>query len=644
MLSLNSARRFGRRIRSLSVAVWLAALALSTTARAADQTAIIKAVIVDGTGAEPFRGTVLINGDLIEAVGPDIPVPSDAHVIDANGKTLIPGLFDLHTHLPYAASRGLSGDWGKNLKAYLYCGVTTVVDFGSYPETFAPMRRLLNAGVVEGPRVHLAARITTPAGHGIEGGRGDFFSTVVTTPAEARAAVARLLPYRPDAVKVFTDGWRYGFAPEMTSMNEETLRAGVEASHDAGLRVLTHTVTVERSKIAARAGVDVIAHGSGDRPADQEWIDLLNANSVTYVPTLAVYHLRGSDLLTPLLRAVLDPAVREAAEPPLSPPTLLSRLVRPYQVSGNGEGNARARRWSHLVDNNRKLKAGGVRFAAGTDAGVARAYHGWSTLRELRLLVYAGLTPLEAIAAATGNSARALRVDDERGTITAGKSADLVLVAGSPHRHIADIEKVERVFLGGGEVDRRALASAIQSADPTPIPARPVGPLLDDFEKPNRHSAIGTRWVNRTERGPNPSRSLFTRIRRPDGGHALSITARMSDARRPFVSADLPLLPGAVEPADARGYRGIEFEARGEGEYRFIVATRHIRDYDYYESRFEADAAWKRVRIDFEQLRQPKAQRPVPWKGDDLTKLLFELRRDPGQAAWLELDNLRFYK
>ena len=118
----------------------------------------------------------------------------------------------------------------------------------------------------------------------------------------------------------------------------------------------------------------------------------------------------------------------------------------------------------------------------------------------------------------------------------------------------------------------------------------------------------------------------------------------MSHAEKAFVSADLPLLPGAVEPADARGYRGIEFEARGEGDYRFIVATRRVRDYDYYESGFGADAAWKVVRIPFEDLQQPKARHPVPWTGDDLTKLLFELRRESGQAAWLELDNLRLYE
>ena len=131
--------------------------------------AIVGATVVDGTGREPAAATVLIRGDRIAVVGSNVPIPDGARVIRAEGQTLIPGLFDLHTHLPYATARGVTGDWPKNLKAYLYCGVTSVVDFGTYPETFEPMRRLVGSGAVESPRLHLAARMTTPGGHGGEG-------------------------------------------------------------------------------------------------------------------------------------------------------------------------------------------------------------------------------------------------------------------------------------------------------------------------------------------------------------------------------------------------------------------------------------------------------------------------------------------
>src|SRR5205085_4551644 len=120
-----------------------------------------------------------------------LTVPPGARVIKADGLTLLPGLFDLHTHLPYSSAVGLAGDWPKNLKAYLYCGVTSVVDFGTYAETFEPMRRLIKTGVVVAPRLHLAVRMTSPQGHGAEGGRGDLFSLEVRTPREARAAVKR---------------------------------------------------------------------------------------------------------------------------------------------------------------------------------------------------------------------------------------------------------------------------------------------------------------------------------------------------------------------------------------------------------------------------------------------------------------------
>jgi imidazolonepropionase-like amidohydrolase len=243
---------------------------LQAAAAQPEAVAIRGARVIDGTGTPAQAATVLIRGSRIEAVGADVAIPPGARIVEAAGETLIPGLFDLHTHLAASAVTGVGADWGKNLKAYLACGVTFVDDFSVYGEMFAPMRRLLAAATVQGPRVNLAARVGTPAGHGTEGGWGDFMTLETSTAEQAHAAMRTLLAYRPDVIKVFTDGWRYGTAPNLTSMNLETLRAIVEDAHAAGIKVLTHTVTLEGAKTAARAGVDVLAHGIGDAAADQD--------------------------------------------------------------------------------------------------------------------------------------------------------------------------------------------------------------------------------------------------------------------------------------------------------------------------------------------------------------------------------------
>ena len=648
--------------------------------------AVVGATVVDGTGAEAFAGTVVVRGGRIAAVGRDAEIPAGARVIRAEGHTLLPGLFDLHTHLPYATAPGVVADWPKNLKAYLYCGVTSVVDFGTYPETFEPMRRLVASGATPGPRIHFAARLTTPGGHGAEGGRGDFFTIEVQTPREARAAVRRLLRYRPDVIKVFHDGWRYGTAPEMTSMNEETLAALCEEAHAHGLKVMTHTVTLERAKQAARAGVDVLVHGVGDREADEELAGLLKSKGTTYVSTLAVYEPRGRDILSPLLSAVLEPVVREAINPPLAPPRGEDLPAGPNAVipttppaetnSTNERANPttarqesapqpspretaqpsqrelRARRWRHLLHNVSALDRAGARLGAGTDAGVTGTHHGWATLRELRLLVAGGLTPLEALTAATGASARALGVESDRGTVAPGKLADLLLVEGEPHRRIEDVERVSRVFLGGRELDRARLARDIASAELTPLAALAVPEKVDDFESVPDASAepfalrsrLGTLWVNSTDPGHDHSQILFGRTLRRRDNHALSVIGRMSTAERPYVRVAVPLSRGGVEPVDARAYEGVRFDARGDGEYRLLVPTRAARDGAFYQARFRATAEWRAVKIEFEDLRQLETTRPTPWTGADLLTLVFEIERRPAETGWLELDNIRFYR
>ncbi len=229
------------------------------------------------------------------------------------------------------------------------------------------------------------------------------------TPREARNARCRIAPYRPDLLKVFTDGWRYGVDPDMTSMDGETPRALVDEAHRHGLRVISHTVTVRRAREAARAGVDIIGHGIGDGVLDAETLGLMLSNGTGYVQTLAVYEPRGDK-------------------------------VHP----------ARQRRWAHLMANCSLARQAGVLAGAGTDAGMPGTPHGESSLHELELMVRCGFSPLEAITAATSRSAALLGLGD-RGVIEPGRLADLVLVEGRPHERIEDLRRIRRVCPGAGK-------------------------------------------------------------------------------------------------------------------------------------------------------------------------------------------------
>lgn len=567
----------------------LLALFLLPAALLAQRLAITGALVLDGSGAAPRRMTVLIDGDRITAAAENAAIPPGTQTLNAAGHTLLPGLFDLHTHL-LATGGAKDVDWPKALKLYLAHGVTTVVDLSTYPEQFEPMRRLLAAGL-EAPRVLMAARFTTPLGHGMEGGRGDFHTQLALTPREARNAVRRIAPYKPDLLKVFTDGWRYGVDPDMTSMDEETLRALVDEAHKLGLKVVTHTVTVRRAREAARAGVDIINHGIGDGVLDPETVGQILASKTGYVQTLAVYEPRGAK-------------------------------VHP----------ARQRRWAHLMANCALARASGFAAGAGTDAGMPGTPHGESTLRELELMVSCGFTPAEAIAAATSASARLLGAED-RGRIQPGMLADLVLVEGNPAERIGDIRRVKRVWLGGREVNREPLLAAIARPGPSPLPlnggAAPA--LLDDFESENGRSRLDTLWLNRTDAGLDFTRMSYQRAWRDSGDHCLTVLAEMSDKDRPLAAMVLPLSKGAVLPVDLSPWRGVEFEARGGGAYQLLLRWRGGEA----AVPFEAGPRWTRLRLPLTAFTAADLKETI--------SLEFVISRPAGQKAFLELDNVRLY-
>jgi imidazolonepropionase-like amidohydrolase len=566
------------------------AILLVTACARAQRFAITGAQIVDGRGSPPKAATVVVEDGRITAVGENAAIPAGVAVIRADGQTLLPGLFDLHTHL-LAAGGGKDLDWAKILKLYLAHGVTTVVDLSTYPEQFEPMRRLLEAGL-PAPRVLMAARFTTPLGHGMEGGRGDFHTQLVLTPREARNAVRRIAPYRPDLLKVFTDGWRYGVDPDMTSMDGETLRALVDEAHRHGLRVISHTVTVQRAREAARAGVDIIGHGIGDGVLDAETLGLMLSNGTGYVQTLAVYEPRGDK-------------------------------VHP----------ARQRRWAHLMANCSLARQAGVLAGAGTDAGMPGTPHGESSLHELELMVRCGFSPLEAITAATSRSAALLGLGD-RGVIEPGRLADLVLVEGRPHERIEDLRRIRRVWLGGREVNREALLADVRKPGPSALPVTggAAPELLDDFEQPDGRSRLGTLWVNRTDAGLDFSRMLYHRTERAAGDHCLTVLAEMSDKDRPLAAMVLPLSKGAILPVDVSSWEGVEFEARGDGSFRLLLRWRGGEA----EAPFEAGPGWKRIRLPFASFGRPELKETV--------SLEFVISLAAGRKALLEIDNVRLYR
>ncbi|MCJ2185743.1 CIA30 family protein [Novosphingobium sp. 2638] len=573
-------------------------------AKSGDTTvALVGATVFDGTGAAPMVETVLIKGDRIVAAGPDVKVPRGAKVVNAKGKALLPGFFDLHTHWTPAGEPAATP---KIAAAYAKAGVTTVNDFHEQPESYAPRRAWLKTLVA--PHVNFAARISTPGGHGADW--ADQATTIwINTPEAAKAAIKGLEAYQPDLIKAFTDGWRYGMSPDNTSMDEWTLKALSDAAHAHGWPVLTHTVAVERGLVAARGHVDSLAHGLQDRPLTPEEVKVIAASGMGMAPTLAVY-----DPYKPGRRS----------DDPEDPR---------YKQSVARFGNA--------LHNVKALFDAGVPIALGTDAGMFATPHGTSTLHEMELLVKAGLTPSQALVAGTRTSARIMRLDQDRGTIAKGKRADLVLISGKPWIDITDVYKTYQVYIDGKLVSG-------QGAPPLPaankadwLPSVTVPALVDDFERMDRRSTLDTLRLETGDGGMDRTVEITQTVPREGGGRALSLSARMAVKEGAYAGFAVPLTRGSVTPVDLRGYKGLRFDIRGEGEY--LVRLNGVAG--SWEARVTAKPGWTTVELPFTAL-SPVARRGkegAAYTGDGLTQVEIGGSRAAGQRLWLQADNIRFY-
>jgi imidazolonepropionase-like amidohydrolase len=428
----------GAVVGAILLAPALASAQLPPAPRGASTIAIRAARLIDGTGAAPVaNGVVVVTDDRIVAAGAasSVTIPTGARIIDLGDATLLPGFIDAHTHITgrvlgdpkgddaavrdYAAFAGILGV--PNARATLMAGFTTIRNVGASDFDDAALRQAITEGFVPGPRMQLAAHaIGITGGHCDQNGYrpglmdGDPRSGIANGPEEVREAVRYQVKYGADVIKTCATGGvlSEGDAVGATQYTYEELKAMVDEAHKLERRVAAHAHGTEGIKIAVRAGVTSIEHGSF---LDEEGARMMAERGTYLVPTLVA----GEAADAAATRGVLTGLRAEKAHAAAAAMRNAIKLAARYRVP----------------------------IALGTDAGVTR--HG-ANAREFRLLVeWGGLTPMQAIVAGTSSAATLLGWERDVGTLAAGKWADVVAVPGDPTKDIGALEHVRFVMKNG---------------------------------------------------------------------------------------------------------------------------------------------------------------------------------------------------
>ena len=376
--------------------------------------------ILDGRGHKLERGTLVIDGDRIVAIGPDqtVRVPKGAQRVDGRGLTVLPGLIDCHVHFCLGAEADVVAAVEEESSAVtllkaaelarrtLRAGFTTVRDVGFRDHAVFALKRAIEAGLTPGPRILAAGlAICMPGGH------ARFIGREADGVEAVRAAVRDQLAAGAEVIKVIASGGVLtpGTSPDQAQMTVEELSAAVEVAATHGRHVAAHAHGASGMKNALRAGVHSIEHAT---LMDDEAAAMMTQRGVYMVPTLSAL---ATTAACPTGCGIPDSARSKA-----------KNMVKQHEKSFR----AAVRR--------------GVPIALGTDAGTPFNHHG-ENAQELERMVALGMTPMDAIMTSTSSAARLLRLSDEIGTIEVGKQADLLVVEGNPLRNIGLLLKQERI-------------------------------------------------------------------------------------------------------------------------------------------------------------------------------------------------------
>jgi imidazolonepropionase-like amidohydrolase len=405
-----------------------------TGAGASDRIVAVRAgrLIDTKAGRVSVRQVIFIRGGQIEAVGPeaDVKIPPDADVIDLGKSTVLPGLIDAHTHLFLAGeSHGryeeqlLKESWQYrtieavvNARKDLEAGFTTMRDLETEGAMYSDVdvKTAINRGLVPGPRLQVVTRaLSTTGGYPLEGYSPEvtvpFGAQIVDTPEAARLAVREQIKYGADLIKVYsTHRFRFtadGKLDPIPTFTLQELQAIVDEAHRERVKVACHAYGGEGLHNCIDAGVDSIEHGLD---LDDESISKMLKRGIFFVPTLYVYEFEPEEDL---------------------------------QATGGKTSRARIHEVSF-----RKAVARGVKIAFGTDVGPFP--HG-TQAKEFEFMTRFGMTPMQAIQAATTGGSELMGWSDRVGSIEKGHFADLIAVSGDPLSDITELERVKFVMKGG---------------------------------------------------------------------------------------------------------------------------------------------------------------------------------------------------